>query len=184
MKEDWVITHHSKNEEVLNDYLCNAMLKLGLRIPTALMLIVRQMKILLWMQYVNNKINLAPKLKILKHLKKTRNQQNISFIGQIHNPQKKMKENFDLFSSFLLSFVNVEINLTTFTLVLKSSVVIAVQGKDLHYQQSLYRPVIFLSIQPVIWKYTLNQIVTYFDKKVSKCQAGFWKGFLIHTAAS
>ena len=90
-------------------------------------------------------------------------------------PTKILKQNVDLFSPFILSYVNKSISFSTFLSILKLA---DITKKDSRYEKSNYRPISVLPNLSKIFENVLyDQISSFFENIFSKYETAFRKGF-------
>ena len=88
-------------------------------------------------------------------------------------PIKILKQNLDLFSPFILGYVNKSISSSTFP-----SILTLADKKDSRYEKSNYRPISVLPNLSKIFENVLyDQISSFFENIFSKYQTGFRRGF-------
>ena len=97
-------------------------------------------------------------------------------------PTKLIKNNSDIFASFICLNFNKCIAQSTFPASLKSANVIPIFKKDTKSCKSNYRPISILSnISKIYERIIFKQISKYFSVFFSKFQCGFRKGFSVQT---
>ena len=93
-------------------------------------------------------------------------------------PVKILKQNADIFGSYICHFFNVCVDKGTFPSVLKHADITPVFKKGYRGSKENYRPVSILPvISKIFEKLLCNQITPFMDQFLSKYQCGFRKGF-------
>ena len=89
---------------------------------------------------------------------------------------KILKENVDLFSTFMLT--SATLNSSTFPLIFKLTDVTPVYQNNSRYQKSNYRLVsVLLNLSNVFENILYKQFAPFFEKTIFKNQTDFQKGF-------
>ena len=93
-------------------------------------------------------------------------------------PTKTVKENLNIFATFLVKDINACIRMGEFPDKLKAADITAAFKKDDVHDKSNYRPVSILPILSKVYERCLyKQIENYMENILSNCQCGFRKGF-------
>ena len=93
-------------------------------------------------------------------------------------PSKIIKENADIFASFLHSSFNTSVTNSEFPSVLKQANITPVFKKGERYSKDNYRPVSILpNVSKIFERCMFRQINEYMDVFLSKHQCGFRKGY-------
>ena len=93
-------------------------------------------------------------------------------------PVKILKQNADIFGSYICHFFNVCVNKGTFPSVLRHADITPVFKKEYRGSKENYRPVSILPVISKIFEKLLwNQITPFMDQFLSKYQCAFQKGF-------
>ena len=93
-------------------------------------------------------------------------------------PTKTVKENLNIFATFLVKDINACISMGEFPDKLKAADITAAFKKDDVHDKSNYRPVSILPILSKVYERCLyKQIENYMENILSNCQCGFRKGF-------
>ena len=96
-------------------------------------------------------------------------------------PSKIIKENADIFASFLHSSFNTSVTNSEFPSVLKQANITPVFKKGERYSKDNYRPVSILpNVSKIFERCMFRQINEYMDVFLSKHQCGFRKGYSTH----
>ena len=89
---------------------------------------------------------------------------------------KILKENVDLFSTFMLT--SATLNSSTFPLIFKLADVTPVYQNNSRYQKSNYRLVsVLLNLSNVFENILYKQFASFFEKTIFRNQTDFQKGF-------
>ena len=92
-------------------------------------------------------------------------------------PMKVLKENGDIFSSFLCNSFNNTIKLSTFPEILKHADITPLYKKGKNVIEGNYRPVSILpNLSKIFEKYMFEQMSQFFENIFSKYQCAFRKG--------
>ena len=95
-------------------------------------------------------------------------------------PVKVLKENADYFAEFIYIQFNDSVNSSIFPSSFKCANITPVFKNESRNHKTNYRPVSILPIVSKMFeKIMSNQLLSYFEKIVSKFQCDFWKGFSI-----
>ena len=93
-------------------------------------------------------------------------------------PIRVLKENADIFATYICGFFNESIKKSAFPSILKNANITPVFKKGYRCSKENYRPVIILPvISKVFEKLLCKQITIFIDQLLSKYQCGFRKGF-------
>ena len=93
-------------------------------------------------------------------------------------PVKRVKQNADIFQSYISHFFNVYVDKGMFPSALKHADITPVFKKGYRSSKETYRPVSILPvISKILEKLLYNQITPFMDQFLSKYQCGFQKGF-------
>ena len=100
------------------------------------------------------------------------------FLKHVNIPCKIIKENADIFASFLHSSFNTSVTNSEFPSVLKQANITLVFKKGERYSKDNYRPVSILPNVPKIFeRYIFRQINEHIDVLLSRHQCGFRKDY-------
>ena len=112
---------------------------------------------------------------VFKEIKKLGNRK---AIPKTDIPVKILKQNADIFGSYICHFFNVCVDKGTFPSVLKHAVITRVFKRVYRGSKENYRPVSLLPVISKIFdKILCNQITPFMNQFLSKYQCGFRKGF-------